>query len=96
MSDAGQVSCYLMPYISNTNMETRRYQGRLGDKINELVMAVKLMAIGDIASGIVEGEVDVIAKQKLERMLESAKEKGDTVEIISGFEQAIIRVSQVY
>jgi hypothetical protein len=76
-------------------METRKYTGRLGDEINELVMAVKLMALGDIASGTATGEVDDIAKQKLERMLESAKEKGEKQEIIQGFEQAIIRISMV-
>lgn len=76
--------------------EFQRSEPGFGDKIGELVMAVKLMAIGDIASGTAKGEVDVIAKQKLERMLESAKEKGETPEIIKGFEQAIIRVSQVY
>lgn len=96
MSDVGQVSCYLMSYISDINMETRKYTGRLGDEINELVMAVKLMALRDIASGTAKGEVDDIAKQKLESMLESAKQKGDTAEVIKGFEQAIIRFSQVY
>lgn len=76
--------------------EFQRSEPGFGDKIGELVMAVKLMVLGDIASGTVSGEVDDIAKQKLESMLESAKQKGDTAEVIKGFEQAIIRVSQVY
>ncbi len=75
--------------------EFERNGSGFGDGIGELVIAVKLMAISDIASGVAKGELNEIAKLKLEAMLESAKEKGETQEIIHGFEQAIIRVAQV-